>query len=244
MTLQTIEYSSRILSDGSEKLIGRGTTPETQDISFMARAFGAKRQPWENKPKPGLDGSRVNDIILFRKNAYTNHFNLLQGGWDNAPTTEAVISLVDAITAACPEGLAVADTVSSFRGKDGRFENGDIYKNGKKYGSYETRTYDKGLAAARIIPGPPPQPPFTPVRKMTKADELASALEGTWIFDLKVKGINGSTILEIVKGKWVTGNPEADELKEIVKMFSDRFPALKQNRQPVFAPVFLTSEIT
>lgn len=145
-----------------------------------------------------------------------------------APSAQSISSQFDRKST-----LTVANVQSTFRGNDGRFERGEIYWEDVKFGTYEVLTYDKGLLAARIPPGPVPQPPFKKMEKRTKADDLKPALKDTWIFDLKVRDTSGHTVLEVIRGQWITGNPETNDVKELINMFSERFPAPKP-AQPVF----------
>ncbi|MCE7886803.1 MAG: hypothetical protein DYH13_04775 [Alphaproteobacteria bacterium PRO2] len=219
-----------------EKLRGWG-----QDTYVLASVF---------KDQSDSPTKHVTELSLYDKCGLVAHFQ--NGQWDDnqPPQNDAHIAVIASVLGDDHDLniFTVGSSMSNFRGKEGRFERGTIKKNGAEYATYEARTYDKGLSAARIPHGGPPSPGGASPKKPKTDDlkstlDLTTALKNTWIFDLKLQDVKGNTILELTNGQWVKGNPEADELKEIVKMFSDRFAAPKPVTPAAPPQLFLMSEI-
>lgn len=96
-TRKPLEFTARPLGHGVEKVSGYGNTAETQDMHFLARAF--KVEPWEKNPEPGLSGSRIMEVSIYKKGALLNSYNGVR--WAETQT-EAEKTLVAAIAETFP----------------------------------------------------------------------------------------------------------------------------------------------
>lgn len=121
----------------------------------------------------------------------------------------------------------ISGVESRFQGVEGTFDKGKIYRHAVYNGSYEAWVYNEGIRSARIPHGGPPSPGSASPKKSRDTDlraknDLKHAVPGTYILNLTVRDTYGTTILEFSNGKW-TGNPEALELKEIVRLLCEKY---------------------